>query len=127
MATENTLYYWAGDGALPNEIELPDSADLQFFGGSPLVQMGETAGASVISGGKLKTVPNQPRSSTILLAEGSRALMSRYQGPLYWSEPDKPLQEVNLKPPPGPRTSITWCPPARAARWCCGRRRPRTP
>ncbi|MGY4767760.1 hypothetical protein ACXC9Q_12655 [Kribbella sp. CWNU-51] len=101
VATENTLYYWAGDGALPNEVELPDSADLQFFGGSPLVQMGETAGASVISGGKLKAVPNQPRSSTILLAEGSRALMSRYQGPLYWSEPDKPLQEVKLKPPSG--------------------------
>jgi hypothetical protein len=96
LATEDTLYYWAGDGALPDEIELPNSADLQFFGTSPLVQMGTTAGASVISGGVLKTVPNQPRSSTILLAEGNRALMARYQGPLYWSEPDKDLQEVDL-------------------------------
>ena len=101
LATEDTLYYWAGDGALPNEIELPDSADVQFFGTSPLVQMDGTAGASVISGGKLKAVPDQKRASTVLLAEGSRALMARYQGPLYWSEPDKALQEVPLKPPAG--------------------------
>ena len=101
LATEDTLYYWAGDSALPDEIELPDSAHPTFFGTSPLAQMDGEAGAYVISGGKLKAVPNQPRSSTILLAEGSRALMSRYQGPLYWSEPDKALQEVQLKPPAG--------------------------
>jgi hypothetical protein len=100
VASSDTLYYWAGDGAEATEIELPDSAKAQFFGTSPLVLMG-SAGASVISGGELKTVPNQPRSSTILLAEGDRTLMSRYTGPLYWSQPDKELEEVQLKPPTG--------------------------
>jgi hypothetical protein len=100
VASSDTLYYWAGDGAEATEIELPDSAKVQFFGTSPLVLMG-SAGASVISGGELKTVPNQPRSSTILLAEGDRTLMARYAGPLYWSQPDKELEEVQLKPPTG--------------------------
>ena len=92
VATPDTLYYWAGDGAEATEIELPDSAKVQFFGTSPLVLMG-SAGASVVSGGELKTVPNQPRLSTILLAEGDKALMARYQGPLYWSQPGKDLVE----------------------------------
>ncbi len=100
VASSDTLYYWAGDGAEPTEIELPDSAKVQFFGSSPLVQMG-SAGASVISGGELKTVTNQRRLSTILLAEGDKALMARYEGPLYWSQPGKDLVEVALKPPKG--------------------------
>jgi hypothetical protein len=100
VVSSDTLYYWAGDGAEATEIELPDSAQVQFFGTSPLVQMG-TAGASVVSGGELKTVPNQPRSSTILLAEGDKALMARYEGPLYWSQPGKDRVEVGLKPPKG--------------------------
>jgi hypothetical protein len=101
VASPETLYYWAGDGAQATEIELPDSAQVQFFGTSPLIQMGNEAGASVVSGGQLKTVPNQPRLSTILLAEGDKALMARYDGPLYWSQPDKDLQKVELKPPRG--------------------------
>jgi hypothetical protein len=100
VATSDTLYYWAGDGAEATEIELPDSSQVQFFGTSPLVQMGNGAGASVVSGGELKTVPNQKRLSTILLAEGDRALMARYQGPFYWSQPGKDLQTVQ---PQGPR------------------------
>ncbi|TCO24628.1 hypothetical protein EV652_108160 [Kribbella steppae] len=100
VVSSDTLYYWAGDGAEATEIELPDSAKVQFFGTSPLVQMG-SAGASVVSGGELKTVPNQPRSSTMLLAEGDKALMARYQGPLYWSQPGKDLVTLDLKPPTG--------------------------
>jgi hypothetical protein len=106
VTTETSLYYWAGDGALPKEIELPSSSDVQFFGTSPLVQMGEEAGASVVSGGDLKTVPNQPRSSTILLAEGSKALIARYGGQLYWSEPDKNLVELPLQAPKGSTGNI---------------------
>jgi hypothetical protein len=98
------LSYWPGDGAPPTEIELPDSANVQFFGSSPLVDMGTEAGASVVSGGKLHAVPNQPRLSTILLADGNRALMARYAGPLYWSEPDKDLVELQLKPPGGAKS-----------------------
>ncbi|TDD24814.1 hypothetical protein E1218_15840 [Kribbella turkmenica] len=101
VATPDTLYYWAGDGALPEEVELPNSADVQFFGTSPLVQLGSDAGAAVVSGGELKAVPNQPRLSTILLAEGDKALMARYGGPLYWSRPGKDRQELALKPPTG--------------------------
>ncbi len=100
VASSDNLYYWAGDGAEATEIELPDSAKVQFFGTSPLVQMG-SAGASVVSGGELKTVQNQQRLSTILLAEGDKALMARYAGPLYWSQPDKDLVTLDLKPPKG--------------------------
>jgi hypothetical protein len=95
------LYYWPGGGALRTTIELPDAAKVQFFGSSPLVDMGGEAGASVVSGGALHAVPKQPRLSTILLADGNRALMARYAGPLYWGEPDKNLVEVPLKPPIG--------------------------
>jgi len=101
VASPETLYYWAGDGAEATEIELPDSAQVQFFGTSPLIEMGNDAGASVVSGGQLKTVPNQPRGSTMLLAEGDKTLMARYGGPLYWSQPDKDLQKVDPKPPQG--------------------------
>ncbi|MEV0282556.1 MULTISPECIES: hypothetical protein [unclassified Kribbella] len=100
VATSDTLYYWAGDGAEATEVELPDSAKVQFFGTSPLIEMG-SAGASVVSGGELKTVEHQRREATILLAEGDRALMARYGGPLYWSQPGKDLQEVDPKPPTG--------------------------
>jgi hypothetical protein len=101
VASLDTLYYWAGDGAQATELELPNSADVQFFGTSPLVQMGSDAGDSVVSGGELKAVENQPRLSTVLLAEGDKALMARYAGPLYWSQPGKGLQTVDLKPPTG--------------------------
>jgi hypothetical protein len=100
VASPDTLYYWAGDGAQPTEIELPDSAQVQFFGTSPLIQMGDEAGASVVSGGQLKTVPDKPRLSTILLAEGDKALMARYGGPLYWSQPGKEEQLVDPTKPP---------------------------
>ncbi|GAB2638260.1 hypothetical protein [Kribbella swartbergensis] len=101
ITTPDTLYYWPGDGALPEDVELPNSADVQFFGTSPLIQMGAEAGAAVVSGGELKTVPNQPRESTTLLAEGDRALMARYRGPLYWSQPGKDLETLELKGPAG--------------------------
>ncbi|MEI8406778.1 MULTISPECIES: hypothetical protein [unclassified Kribbella] len=101
VVTEGTLIYWAGDGARPTEIELPSSSDVQFFGTSPLVELGEDAGAAVVTGGDLKTVPNQPRESTILLAEGTKALIARYAGQMYWSEPDKDLVDLELKAPKG--------------------------
>lgn len=101
IATPSTLYYWAGGGAEAKTIELPDSAKVQFFGKSPLVLLGDESGAMVISGGELKTVPDQPRSSTILLAEGDRTLMAQYLGPLYWTQPGKPIVTVNLQPPGG--------------------------
>jgi hypothetical protein len=100
-ATDDTLYYWPGDGALPKAIKLPNSADVQYFGTSPLIEMSDEAGAGVISGGKIKAVPNQKRDATILLAEGDRALMARYAGPLYWSQPDHDLQELDPTPPKG--------------------------
>jgi hypothetical protein len=101
VATSDTLYYWAGDGAEATEVELPNSADVQFFGTSPLVVLSNDAGSMVVSGGQLKAVPGQKRESTVLLAEGDRALMARYKGPLYWSQPDKDLQEVKLQTPKG--------------------------
>ncbi|TCC19001.1 hypothetical protein [Kribbella speibonae] len=101
IATPSTLYYWAGGGAEAKTVELPDSAKVQFFGKSPLILLGDESGAMVISGGELKTVPDQPRSSTILLAEGDRTLMAQYLGPLYWTQPGKKLLQVNLQPPGG--------------------------
>jgi hypothetical protein len=100
VASGDTLYYWAGDGAKATEIELPDSSTVQFFGTSPLVLLPSGAGASVVSNGELKAVPDQPRNSTMLLAEGDKALMARYTGPLYWSQPGKDRKEVDLPPPP---------------------------
>lgn len=101
VAGPTELKYWAGNGALPTEIELPDSASVRFFGSSPLVMLSSDAGASVVSGGKLHPVQNQPRVSTILLAEGDKALMARYAGPLYWSRTGEDLVELKLKPPSG--------------------------
>ncbi|TDD62314.1 hypothetical protein E1263_03930 [Kribbella antibiotica] len=104
VASEDILYYWPGGGTEAVEVELPNSSDVQFFGTSPLIELAGDAGASVVSGSELKAVPNQPRSSTVLLAQGTRALMSRYAGPLYWSEPGKDLQKLNLKAPGGGKT-----------------------
>lgn len=101
VAAPETLYYWPGDGAEAIEVELPNSADVQFFGTSPLIQLSGDAGASVVAGGELKPVPNQQRLSTMLLAEGERALMARYTGPLWWSQPGKDLVTVDPKPPAG--------------------------
>jgi hypothetical protein len=98
------LKYWGGDGALPTEIELPDSATVQFFGSSPLVLLTNGAGASLVSGDQLHRVENQPRLSTILLAEGDKALMARYAGPLFWSQTGKGLVQQSLKPPAGAKS-----------------------
>ncbi|MFI5691395.1 hypothetical protein ACIA58_06110 [Kribbella sp. NPDC051586] len=101
IATPDTLIYWAGGGAEPKKVGLPDEAKVQFFGKSPLIVLSGTGGAMVMSGGTLKAVPNQRRLSTILLAEGDRALMAQYHGPLFWSAPDKPLQTVTPQKPGG--------------------------
>ncbi|GAA1590777.1 MULTISPECIES: hypothetical protein [Kribbella] len=102
VTTEDTLYYWEGDGAFPKEIELPDSATVQFFGKSPLIVLsGDNAGAMVVSGGVLKEAPAGPRLSTILLAEGDRALYALYGGPIYWTQPDKKTQQLDLQKPGG--------------------------
>lgn len=99
ISAPSTLKYWAGDGALPTEIELPDSATVQFFGTSPLVVLSGEVGASLVSGEDLQPVQHQPRLSTILLAEGDKALLARYAGPLFWSQTGKDLVELALKPP----------------------------
>lgn len=103
ITAPNTLEYWAGEAAPPTTIELPNSATVQFFGTSPLVVLSGNAGASVVSGGQLQPVKNQPRLSTMLLAEGDKALMARYAGPLFWSQTGKELALLNLKPPAGGR------------------------
>jgi hypothetical protein len=101
ITTPETLYYWAGGGAEAKTIELPDSAKVQFFGKSPLVMLSDNSGAMVISGGELKAVPEPPRGSTILLAEGDRTLISKYYGPLFWAQPGKETAPVNLAKPGG--------------------------
>jgi hypothetical protein len=102
ITTRDTLYYWEGDGALPKEISLPNAATVQFFGKSPLIMLqGDQAGAMVVSGGVLKAIPETPLLSTILLAEGDRVLVSQYDGPIYWVQPDKPLTTVALQKPGG--------------------------
>jgi hypothetical protein len=101
VVAPESLYYWAGDGAEATELELPNSAQVQFFGTSPLVVLSSDAGASVISGGELKPLPNPPRESTLLLAEGDKALLARYGGPLYWQQPGKEWTTLAPKPPAG--------------------------
>jgi hypothetical protein len=104
VTAPGTLIYWAGGGAQPTEIELPNAATAQFFGTSPLVVLAGNAGASLVSGDQLHPVEHQPRLSTILLAEGDKALMARYAGPLYWSQTGRDLVEVSLKPPAGAKS-----------------------
>jgi hypothetical protein len=89
VVAPESLYYWAGDGAEAIELELPNSADVQFFGSSPLVVLGSEGGASVVSGGELKALPRPQRLTTVLLAEGDKALSARYRGPLFWDQPGK--------------------------------------
>ncbi|WP_020390883.1 hypothetical protein [Kribbella catacumbae] len=105
VVSPESLYYWAGDGAEAKEIALPNSATVQFFGTSPLVVLSRDAGASVISGGELKPLPDPRRGATLLLAEGDKALLARYTGPLFWSQPDKEPLPLDIKPPKG-ATSI---------------------
>ncbi|WP_405063028.1 hypothetical protein OG474_15695 [Kribbella sp. NBC_01505] len=101
VAAGETLSYWPGKAAKATEVALPNSSAVQFFGTSPLVTLTGDAGASVVTGSEVKTVPNQPRLSTVLLAQGTKALIARYAGPLYWSEPGKELQRIELKAPAG--------------------------
>jgi len=98
-----SLLYWPGDGGESTEVELPDGANIQFFGTSPLAVHGDQQ-ASVLSGGEWHPVENQPRLSTLLLAEGDKALLARYAGPLYWSQTGKDLVTLPLKPPAGATT-----------------------
>lgn len=105
VAAPETLYYWAGDGAQATELQLPDSARVSFFGTSPLILLRSDAGASVVSGGELKALPTPPRSATLLLAEGEKALLARYGGPLYWQQPGKETTTLEPKRPRG-ATSI---------------------
>jgi hypothetical protein len=100
VATPDTLTYWAGGGALPTKLELPDGAQVQFFGKSPLVVLSNESGAMVVSGGELKTVPEGPRFSTVLLAEGDRALHALPKAGMTWTQPgkDKPVPVTLQKP-----------------------------
>jgi hypothetical protein len=104
VAAPESLYYWAGDGAEAVELDLPNSATVQFFGTSPLVVLGNDAGASVVSGGELKALPSPQRLTTLLLAEGDKALSARYAGPLYWDQPGKDVVPLQPKPPKGATT-----------------------
>jgi len=106
VVAPESLYYWAEDGAKVTELALPKSATVRFFGTSPLVVQGNEGGASVISGGELKQLPEPPRLATLLLAEGDKALLARYQGPLYWDQPGKERVTVALKPPAA-KTGVT--------------------
>ena len=102
VETPDSLKYWAGDSAPATTVELPDGASVQYFGTSPLVVLsGDDGGANLVSEGKLQKVENQPRLSTMLLAEGNKALMARYAGPLFWSQPGKELVLLNLNAPAG--------------------------
>lgn len=102
VTTQDTLFYWAGGGAEAKKVTLPNAATVQFFGKSPLVVLSSGGGAMVVSGGVLKAVPNQPRLSTILLAEGDRALIAQYRSAsFFWSQPDKELQTVKAQTPGG--------------------------
>jgi hypothetical protein len=103
VQTPKVLRHWAGNGALPVDIKLPDGTVVQFFGQSPLVTDAEGGDPRVIKGGELVPVENQQRFATVLLANNARALMARYAGPVWWSEPGKPLAPVNLQAPKGLR------------------------
>jgi hypothetical protein len=103
ISAPKTLKYWPGEGALPTELELPVGARVQFFGSSPLVVQDDGT-ASLVSGDQLHPVTNQPRLSTVLLAEDDKALMARYRGPLFWSQSGKDLVQLDLKPPAGARS-----------------------
>ncbi|WBQ05593.1 hypothetical protein [Kribbella sp. CA-293567] len=101
VVAPESLYYWAGDGAEAVELELPNSASVQFFGASPLVVLGSEGGASVVSGGELKALPAPERLATLLLAEGDKGLSARYRGPLYWDQPGKETVTVQPAKPKG--------------------------
>jgi len=98
-----SLVYWPGDGGESTVVEVPDGAKVQFFGTSPLALVADGQ-ASVLSGKEWRPVENQPRLSTLLLAEGDKTLMARYAGPLYWSQIGKDLVTLPLEPPAGATT-----------------------
>lgn len=101
--TPKALRRWAGGGALPVDVKLPDSAEVNFFGPSPLITDSRGSDPQVIRNGELVTVENQQRFANVLLANNARALMARYAGPIWWSEPGKPLVTVNAQAPRGLR------------------------
>ena len=96
----DVLYYWPVNGGLPTKVKVGSDLMVQFAGKSPLA-VDDKGAAYVLAGNQFVEVPNKPRRATILFADGRRALMAGYYGPLWWSEPDKELQQVNLQPPPG--------------------------
>ncbi len=98
--TGESLSYWPVNGGLPTKVKVSSSLEVQFAGKSPMAYDDKGA-AFVLADKKFVEVPNKPRRATILLADGRRALMAGYHGPLWWGEPDKGPVQVDLQKPPG--------------------------
>ncbi len=100
VPTDKKLLYWPlkGDG-LVTEVELESGQLVNFYGGSPMAAT-DDGRAFVVVGDQLAEVGGKPRRATFLLANGHRALMAGYYGPLWWGEPGKNPQQVDLQKPP---------------------------
>ncbi len=102
VRSDKTLLYWPlkGDVAAATEVEIDSGYQVNFFGPSPMATT-DDGKAFVIVDGTFVEVTDKPRRATFLLANGHRALMAGYYGPLWWGEPGKPSGEVDLQKPPG--------------------------
>jgi hypothetical protein len=98
--TEGQLYYWPVDGGFPSKAKLASGTEVQFFGRSPMLT-DQNGTAYVLTGGKWVAISGKPRRATILYADGKRVLMAGYYGPLFWGEPEKDPNQVDLRKPAG--------------------------
>ncbi|MFC0624922.1 hypothetical protein [Kribbella deserti] len=101
VVSDDYFSYWPREGATGTFIKLPSTTQVQFYGSSPLVV--NKQGTFVVSGESLRPIDAAqiPREASVLLAEGQQVLVSRYYGPWWLLEPDKPPVEVKPKAPPG--------------------------
>ncbi|MFB9803499.1 hypothetical protein, partial [Streptomonospora salina] len=92
------LWLWPPDGGTPEEIELPEGADVSFAGGAPLVIAGGRA--SIPIDGELASV-DKPQGTGAVLSDGEQVLTAVVQGPWIWVAPDGTNRSVQPRPPEG--------------------------
>lgn len=93
-----SLWLWPPKGGTPQEIALPEGAEVSFAGGAPLVLAG--GDASIPVDGELAQV-SKPDGSGALLSDGERVLTAVVRGPWTWVAPDGTTENVKPKAPEG--------------------------
>lgn len=98
---DGALWLWPPDGGTPEEIALPEGADVSFAGGAPLVIA--DGRASIPLDGELASV-EKPRGTGAVLSDGEQVLAAVVQGPWTWVAPDGTTESVEPQAPEGADT-----------------------